>query len=206
MPRPSEPLLAWLREKLKEKSLNVAHVATTTGLERGRLRRILKGSEGMTVDELMTISDTLQLDPADLTIPDTATTTPVPSAPASVDPFGNQPEQLFRIAFDLGCDFLFLASIDQLDDSGVPAAVLAQYTDLLPIHLQAAYHQYNEPRYDRSGVTLTLSFDALYECSFPWTAIRRIVFEPVSPEIEPDEEVEPPSEASSPAPFLRLVT
>lgn len=128
------------------------------------------------------------------------------SIPFSLDPLGNQPSQLFQVAFTLGVDFLFLASADALANSGVPKSVLSKYIGRdLPIKLDAAYHPYNNPRYDESSITLTLSFDVLHECTFPWTSIRQVVFFPAAPspvEDEPEEE-EPPQKPGKP--FLRLV-
>lgn len=221
MSRPSEPLLAWLRELLKSRGLNTANLAQTAGLERSRVRKILGGSEAMTVDELMQISDALDLDPNDLAqgqLPEPVEKE-VPSAgPAlasvveeppedtgpEVDPFGNQPEQLFKVAFGLGCTFYFLTDTAQLDGSGVPKNVLDQYRGgQLPIKLEAAYHQYNEPRYSDEGITLTLSFDALYECFFPWSCVQQFVLFPDPPEPASDPTDEEPSEG---VPHLRLVT
>lgn len=218
MARPSEPLLAWLRNMLKSKGLNTAHVADASGIPRARVRKILAGSEDMTVDELMMLSDSLQLDPTDLTGVAAAEAAaaaagdvdPEPEADDAeaprVDPWGNQPEQLFRIAFELGCDFFFLADTEQLEDSGIPGHVLDPYRGReLPIKLDAAYHRYNEPRYDEDGITLTLSFDALYDCHFRWTCIKQFVLFPVQPEpAQPTEEEE--EEQPDGVPHLRLVT
>lgn len=212
MSRPSEPLLAWLRNTLKTKGLNTAHVAEAAKIDRSRVRKILSGAEDMTVDELMKLSDALELDPADLTgqsLPDADALIPAVESPVSndgpqIDPFGNQPEQLFKVAFDLGCTFLFVADTSLIEDSGVPGAVLRQYKDgKLPIRLEAAYHKYNEPRYSDDGITLTLSFDALYDCYFPWAAVEQFVLYPIAPDPAP----ETPEEIETPAvPHLRLVT
>lgn len=219
MARPSEPLLAWLRKMLKSKGLNTAHVADASGIARKRVRKILAGTEDMTVDELMMLSDSLQLDPADLTgvgaadvaaEADDADVDPTAELdaidPPMVDPWGNQPEQLFRIAFELGCDFFFLADTEHLDESGIPDHVLEPYQGReLPIKLDAAYHRYNEPRYDEDGITLTLSFDALYDCHFKWPCIKQFVLFPIQPEpAQPTEEEE--EEQPAGVPHLRLVT
>jgi transcriptional regulator with XRE-family HTH domain len=213
MARPSEPLLAWLRDMLKTKGLNTAHVADASGIARARIRKILAGTDDMTVDELMMLSDALQLDPADLTsatLPKDVAPKPVEavSTGPNVDPWGNQPEQLFQIAFALGCDFFFLADTSELADSGIPASVLEQYRGReLPIKLDAQYHKYNDPRYSVDGVTLTLSFDALYECSFRWSCIRQFVLFPVAP--EPTNETDHTDDVDAPpagVPHLRLVT
>lgn len=211
MSRPSEPLLAWLREMLKTKGLNTAHVAEVTGLDRSRVRKILGGAADMTVDELMLLSDALELDPTDLAgqrleapsdAPKLAAAEPDGPVGPDVDPFGNQPEQLFRVAFGLGCTFFFLADTTLLEDSGVPGQVLQQYDGgELPIRLEAAYHKYNEPRYHEDGITLTLSFDALYDCTFPWACVRQFVLFPLQPEPASD-----PTDEPERGPHLRLVT
>ncbi len=239
MTRPSAPLLEWLRDMLKQKGLNTAHVADASGLSRSRVRKILAGTEDMTVDELMLLSDSLQLDPSDLTAATAAqlpsdpeasadttpsdaadaaeTITPVhgaesvsaptePELPA-VDPWGNQPEQLFKIAFALGCDFFFLADTKALEGSGVPDAVIDQYRGReLPIKLDAAYHKYNEPKYSDDSIQLTLSFDKLYDCTFKWSAIRQLVLFPIPPEETAEGDDPDPDPPSSGVPHLRLVT
>ena len=199
MGRPSAPLLSWLRDMLKQKGLNTAHVADASGIPRARIRRILDGTEDMTVDELMLLSDSLQLDPADLSSQAIAQAEAKADAPViepedtlGVDPWGNQPEQLFRIAFGLGCDFFFLADTTQLEGSGVPETVLKQYNGReLPIKLDAAYHKYNDPKYGPDGITLTLSFDQLYDCTFRWPAIKQFVLFPLAPEPPSDTDEAP---------------
>ncbi|MFK7929162.1 MAG: helix-turn-helix domain-containing protein [Myxococcota bacterium] len=122
-----------------------------------------------------------------------------------VDPFGNHARQLFEVGFALGCTFFFLAKAEQLAESGVPASVLSRYADGdLPIQLDAAYHPYNEPTFDATGVALKLSFDAIYDCYFPWSAIHRVTFFPelIEDDATPDDEEESPKPS---APFLRLV-
>ncbi len=229
MARPSDALLAWLRDLIKERGLNTAAVAERAGLPRGRVRKLLAGSEPMLVDELMRLSEALEISPADMGLPDGAgqlldgedvvadglTAAPTGGGgggeeeePLGLDPFGNHPEQMFRAAFALGCDFFFLADVSELEDSGVPGHVLAQYEGQeLPIKLDAAYHSYNEPRYHDDRIHLTLSFDQLYECTFPYASIKRFVLFPVPPEVvvPPD----PPADDVEELPFvphLRLVT
>lgn len=237
MARPSDPLLALLRRLLDERGMNTARLAEQTQITRPRARKILAGTEPMLVDELLRIGEALKLSPADLglaagTIPvgepegdhsaaaagladanhDDALDFPEASldrkSEPTVDPWGNQPEQLFRIAFGLGCDFFFLVDTQQIEDSGVPKHVLTSYAGReLPIRLDAAYHAYNEPRYSENSVTLTLSFDALYECTFPWGAIKQFVLFPATPDEPPAEELDDDSEeAPRQTSHLRLVT
>lgn len=208
----SEPLLRMLRELMQKRGLNTAAVAANADLDRHRLRRVLKGSEPMTVDELLRIGQALNLSPEDLGLPTDADFPDKPSEPVEVveapddalgvDPWGNHAEQLFQVGFALGCDFLFLADVTLLEGSGVPQAVLSQFAEReLPIKLDATYHRYNDPHYTPNGITLTLSFDQLCECKFPWAAIKQVMFFP-APAEPPGEEEETPEER----PVLRLIT
>jgi transcriptional regulator with XRE-family HTH domain len=216
--RPSEQLLVWLRELIQRKGLNTAAVAEKAGLPRARVRKLLGGAEPMLVDELMQLSGALDITPGDMglaQLDDAPEGDVAPSSlaeaeadPVKVDPFGNHPEQMFRVAFGLGVDFFFLTDVAQLADSGVPQPVLAQYEGgELPIKLDAAYHSYNDPRYSEHGITLTLSFDQLYECTFPWSAVKQFILfpaEPVQP-AAPEPEPEPEGTGGG-VPHLRLVT
>jgi transcriptional regulator with XRE-family HTH domain len=196
MGRPSDPVLKWLRSLIESRGLNTAALAEKSKIPRQRLRRILAGGDAMLVDELMQVSNALQISPADMGLhgpdlpegdgeapvptfePDTL---PLPDEPAAtgLDPWGNHVEQLFRAGFTLGCDFHFAADPAELEGSGVPEAVLRGYQGRgLPIEMKAEYHPYNNPRYDADGITLTLSFDGLHECRFPWTSIRHVLFLP----------------------------
>jgi hypothetical protein len=211
MARPSDALLAWLRRLIETKNSSVADLATRTGLDRGRLRKVLAGAEPMTLDELLLVSQTLEIQPTDFGLPggtELADAPPPEPAPSTwrVDPWGNQPEQLFRMAFELGCDFYFTSDATLLAGSGVPESVLSRHPRELGIKLDAAYHKYNLPRYGAESVTLSLSFDALYECTFPWRAIRQVVFWPAAPELAPAEPPAPEPPAPKKGGHLRLVT
>lgn len=212
-------LLRWLRDVIEDRNLNVAALADKAGIARERLRTVLLGNEAMTVEELLSISEALEISPADFGFTAPASPEPRvlplrapteapwrPEAPGKgveADPYGNHPRQLFELGFALGCDFLFYAKTDELAESGVPRDVLARYTPRdVAIKLDAAYQPYNEPRYDDDAITLTLSFDALYDCRFPWTSIRQVVFFPAPPEKKP---AEPPKPSDKARPKLRLV-
>jgi transcriptional regulator with XRE-family HTH domain len=221
--RASDDLLRWLRRLIQERKLTAASLAEAAGIPRNRARHVLTGTEPMTVDELLMITHALKLSPADFargaTVEEAAPAGPSQTADAGepvldeegrlsmpLDPLGNHVRQLFEIGFLLGVDFLFLARTSDLVDSNVPQNVLDQHGNRdLPIKLDAAYHQHNKPRYEPDGITLTLSFDALYECRFPWRAIHKVIFLPMPPEapVEEEPEVEPP--APKGRPHLRLV-
>jgi len=208
--KPSAPILAWLRTQLKNKGLNVAALAGKTGAKRKDVRKVLDGREPLTVDQLMTWTQALDLSLEELVaVPVEVPETEAPRAATEddtrfvVDPFGMQAEQALKFAFAAGTDFSFVADTTQLQDSGVPQNVLSRFPQHLLIQLDAAYHAHNNPRFDERGVSLTLSFDTLYECSFPWSAVLEVRLRLEPPDALPPEEDEP-EEPSGPT--LRLVT
>jgi len=194
--RPSEPLLRWLRQQIDARGENTASLATRIGRPRGELRKVLTGVEPLTVDDLVRMTEALGVTSADVNLPVVAD---VEGDDAVESPhWENQPWTLFRLGFDHGIDFLFLAAADDLEDWGGPEAVREAHKGReLAIQLDSQFHRYMNPRMDDAGVSLTLSFDTLYDCRFPWKAIRRVVFTPLPP--APPKPVEPPK------PGLRLV-
>ena len=225
--RPSAPLVTILREAARKKGWNTSALAAETGLERGHLKRLLAGREPMLVDEMILLSNAMQLDPSDMgvTIPDGAEITveeppepppptplkaigrhePPPAMPAFPDLDGVQAEQIFRLGFMLGCDLLFVADTAQLSESGVPAAVLQRYRENLPIRLDAAYHRHYRPEYFPVGVELRLSFDAVYTCLFPWAAIRQVTLFPFAPDLPDEDEPEETDESGRQVGHLRVI-
>lgn len=219
MARSTDNLLGLLRRLMQQRGVQVAALAEKTGIARGHLRKVLTGSQPMLVDELVAVSTALDIQPHELGVADVTqqrqhasvladADVPVPPAEA-IDPFGNHTEQLFRIGFALGCDFAFVARAEALADSGVPAPVLAKSPGgKLVFTLDARYHPDNDPRYDPEGITLTLSFDRLVDCRFPYASVVQVSFSPVASEkSEPESEPEPTDEKKKPGrPHLRLVT
>lgn len=213
MGRPSDQVLAWLRKIMADRNVNTAALAERVGMPRVRMRKLLSGAEPMLVDDLLAISQVLDIKPADMGVPEGAEAPPtVPAADATprIDPFGNHPSQLMRMAFDLGCDVQFVCDTSKLADSGVPRQVLDAHAQRpLPIRLDAAYHSYNEPRFDDDGLTVLLSFDALYTCRFPWAAFVHVTFFPAPWEgVSTADVPEDPPQAPTPEkrrPHLRLV-
>ena len=209
-----ENLLEWLRKLLAERGLAVGALAATSGIERKRLRRVLGGSAEMTVREMIAIFSAMEISPEEMglgAVPSDEFAPLMPITPEDngprVDPWGNQTRQLIEIAFELGCDFSFLADTSALADSGIPEPVLARFQGgPLLIKLDAAYHKYNKPRYTERNLTLTLSFDALHDCTFPWHAISQVAFFPLAeePDTPPDSEGQDDEEPNRPT--LRLVT
>jgi hypothetical protein len=204
-------LIEWIRKLLAERGLAVGALAASTGIERKRLRRVLGGSAEMTVREMVAIVGAMEISAEEMGMSAleaaSASPAPVPEAQPAVDPWGNQTQQLFEMAFALGCDFSFLADTSALTDSGIPEPVLARFNNgPLLIKLDAAYHKYNKPRYTERDVTLTLSFDALYDCTFPWTAISQVAFFPMVEELDSSPEPDDGEEETPDRPTLRLVT
>lgn len=203
----SAPLIAMIRRISEERGYNVATLAERAQIPRKRLRQLLDGTEPMLVDELMQISTALELTPAEFGLTpesldeDPPEITVLPGAQVlTVGPWDPHTERLIQVAFQLGCDFLFTARTELLAGSGVPASVLKSYQGReFPIRLEAEYHKYNDPKYDPEGLTLTLSFDAIYTCHFPWESIRQVVFFPEPPAREE------PKPAPTEKPSLRLV-
>ena len=227
--RPSEPILAWFRQALRDRGMNTAALANQVGEKRGLVRRVLSGREPLTVDQMVAWSQALELSMEDLarfqgaSLPEDAgapaggapgaaalKATPEPPSgepdPYSIDPYGLQGAQAIRLGFALGVDFAFVADARQLADSGVPASVLEQWQDRLVIKLEAAYHRHNAPVFDERGLTLVLSFDTLYTCKFPWSAVLQVTFFVEPPPPAPDEDPAPePEPEERGRPMLRLV-
>ena len=111
-------------------------------------------------------------------------------APAfSIDPYGNHAQQALQLGFALGCDMFVVFDTSLILESGVPRASLERYSKTLPIRLDAAYHRHYAPKYLPQGVQLTLSFDALHTCLFPWAAIQQVTLFPLPPsDDEPESE------------------
>ncbi len=207
--RPSEPILGWLRNALESKGLNSAALAKRVSEKRSVVRNVLAGQESLTVDQLMTWTQALELSLEELMgipeseLPSAPERSEVPDdQPIALDPYGIQAEQACRLAFGLGVDFALVADSSQLQDSGIPASVLERFPEQLVLKLDAAYHRHNHPRFDAHGITLTLSFDALRTCTVPWAAVLQVVLDLVPP---PPSEPERAEEGAD-RPMLRLVT
>lgn len=208
--RPSEPLLTFLRDVIRQKGYTTAELADRCGIDRADLKRRLAGAEPLTVDEFVQIANALELSPTELGLAGeppgpprvVADGTPeAPSGPPAPDPLGNLAEQVLRMGFALGVDLFLHLDATQLADSGVPPAVRKQFPELLPLALPAKWHRHNRPRFEADSFECVLSFDRLYTCTFPWTAFRAVRFDlPV--EAAPPPTVEPPAPAR---PTLRVI-
>ena len=219
--RPSEPILRLIRDTARKRGLNTAALARAAGIERARLKHVLAGSEPLTVDDFIRISEALQFDPGELgalpaeggapaTGGDEAPADPrVPEAMPRVhagpdaivpDPLGNHAEQALRLGYGMGCDILLVLDTAKAADSGIPRHVLSRFPERLSIRLDAAYHAPQDPRFLPEGFRVNLSFDSLYTVLIPWEAIEQVVFVPLPPEPLPDAPPEP-----GPGGHLRLV-
>ncbi|MGB0639958.1 MAG: hypothetical protein ACPGTU_11530, partial [Myxococcota bacterium] len=87
-----------------------------------------------------------------------------------------------------------------LSESGIPESSLKQFSDLLPLKLDAAFHHHNDPRFLPTGVQLVLSFDALYTCTIPWDAFVQVTMMPLV--TVPEEPAPPPTSSNT---HLRLI-
>lgn len=219
-PRPSEPLLVFLRDAIRRKGLSTADLAERLGRERGEIKRALAGTDPLTVDDLVLLSQALQLTPAELGIgppePTEEEPAPVPlrvasSAAAAVasppedegpDPLGNLPEQVMRMGFTLGLDLFVDCDSTQLKDSGIPASALAAAPRVIRLTFPAKYHRHNRPQFGVEMFACRLSFDKIYDVSLPWSSFR--VVSTVFPEEAPPP-APPPEPATKPRPALRLV-
>ncbi len=218
MSRPSDPLLGFLRDEVRRRALTTQALSEATGIDRSILKRRLAGTEAMTVDDLVLLSDALGFGKDGIGLAGTAPfSAPTEQRPPltidtpdddsddddAPDPEGNLPKQVVGLAFALGIDVMLMLDSTQLGDSGVPAAVLGRFKEHLPIRLEARLHRHYKPRFGDDAFECVLSFDRLYTCTFPWTAFRQVHF--VLPVEAPV--VAPPPEPPKPAgkPFLRVI-
>ena len=213
---PSKPIVTWLRNVIREKSINTAELARLVEAPRAVVRAVLAGREPLTVDQLVGWTRALELDVKDLMgiaanaeqIAELEAEAPPPALaladnePLLIDPYGLQAEQALKVAFEIGVNVSFLCDSRQLAESGVPAHVLERQPEHLVIQLDAAFHRHNDPAYSEHGISLSLSFDALCRCTFPWSAISQVILH-----VEPPEPTEstPEDEEPTGGPHLRLV-
>jgi len=220
--RPSEPLLAMLRKVANEKKLNTAALARAAEVPRSRMKHILSGSEPMTVDEFIQLSQVLELDPTGMaeSLEEEAAAEPEEgpglrslhrreSVGLDVDPLGNHAWQILQLGLMLGIDMFIVLDASKLADSGVPKQVLDRYPEHLPLRLDAAYHRHHQATYLPVGLQVRLSFDALYTCVIPWDAFTEVRLTPLPPDpVEPEPEPDPEPDPSDSKPrrgHLRLV-
>ena len=205
MPRPSDALLAFLRETITRRGLNTAALAERAKIDRLALKKRLAGQEDLTVDELIRIAGVLEIDPQAMSVPDPdALPAGEPAPEWTPDPYGNLAKQALRLGFALGADLFVTFETKHLDDSGVPSAVLARFKDALPIKLEARWHPQNKPIFQEDAFVCVLSFDRLRTCTFPWRAIRQVQF--LLPEVAEEPAPPPgPKPTAGAAPFLRVV-
>lgn len=218
VPRPSEPLLVFLRDAIRRKGLSTADLAERVGKGRAEIKRALAGTDPLTVDDLVLMSQALQLTPAELGLvpPDAPQPTedvpaPVPlrvagddppEAPAGgPDPFGNLPEQVLRLGFTLGLDLMVECDSTKLGASGIPKTALDANPKFMKLAFPAKYHKHNQAVFGAEAFGVRLSFDKIYTCALPWESIRGVSF------ILPAEEPAPPAPAPEPTrrPALRVV-
>jgi len=208
MSSPSAPLLRVLRDVIARRKVDSGALARTAGVKRSRLKRVLSGAEPLTVDELMLLSQALELQPTDLAgvigddAPAAAPVTPIAERVLHIEHLGNQAEQMLKLGLGLRCDIMLSLDSEELGESGIPADVIRRFPREVPIRLESAFHRHHNPRFLPAGLAVTLSFDSLYECTLPWAAIRHVVLFPAPW----DPESEPVVEETPARGHLRLVT
>jgi hypothetical protein len=207
--RPSDAVLTWLRERIDARGLKTSKVAKAIGLKTPEFRKLLAGETPMLLDDFVRLGDVLGLDANDvagLPAADLATTfTPTEVPEPERTPC--QAELLFKLGFDMQIDIHVRFIESELGDWGGPDSARASFVGKdMPIQLMAQYHRYMEPQLDDAGLHVTLSFDTLYRCTFPWSSIRAVTFVPFTPPpVAPPPAKVKPSEPAPARPTLRLV-
>jgi len=221
--RPSEPLLALVREAIRKRGLTTGEVADRASIERGALKRRLSGVEDLSVDDFLRLAQALDLQQEVAGLagapPEAGPRTlravgpavidePPPLEPERVhglDPYGSVGKQLVEQGFALGLDMLVHFERARIDNSGVPRAVLAdkRFAEALPIRFEPRWHRHNAPEFHDEELVVRLSFDALYTCRFPWAAVRSVSF--TVPDESPPAPPPEPEEKKPARPVLRLV-
>ena len=188
--QPSVQLLRILRKTAKARGLNTASLANTAGIPRGEMKRVLGGLSPLSVDVFARLAQALNIGEAELTNTAFSTNqtespklTPIAHQEAQelppIDPLGNHADQIIRLGFALGCDLTLVLITNGLADAGFPESVIEKHPQQLPIRLDAAFHQHNDPSFLPEKLRLTLSFDALYTVHIPWQSIAHVVIQPL---------------------------
>lgn len=211
-----------LRDALQKRGGSTAELAARVGMDRAELKKRLSGADDLTIDQFLRLADALELqkDVAGLAVqvpgPEAEEdevvagdeSVPVhtlrgPADAEGLDTFGNPSRELVRGGFGWGLDMFLQFDATQLGGSGVPESVLRKFPETLPIRLEARWHRHNRPEFGETEFTVTLSFDALRVCTFPWAALRTVSFT-IPPEVVAPPQ--PPAPEPGPVrPVLRLV-
>lgn len=221
--RPSDPLLKLLRDALLKRGLSTIDLASKVGMGRAELKKRLAGGADLTIDQFLILAQALDLQKhvvglagqefaaeeegavagdESVSAVHTLRASSGDSSTPGLDPFENPARELVRGGFGWELDMFLQFDVALLQGSGVPESVLRKFPETLPIRLESRWHRHNRPDFGDDALSVTLSFDSLLVCSFPWAALRTVSFTlpvdtsaPVTPEPAP----------SSPRPVLRLV-
>lgn len=211
MQSPSQYILEGLLAILREKQLTTSALAKQVGKSKREVKSILSGQTPLTVDDLSTITQALDIKDADLqrfmnvpitqdlddeehesdalVMEMTKTDEVEPEENWVPNPVGVHSMQALKVGFALGCNLFFIANTRDLQDSGIPEAVLKQYGDKLPIRLDSEYFHHYRPEYFDDGLEIRLSFDAVYTCFFPWHVFEQVTFFVDDDEVEANDPV-----------------
>ena len=216
----SEQLLRIIRGKLQEKKMNTAALAGQMGYARKDVKKILAGKTPLLVEDFANIARVLELeqdmfpsssspdgieDDNDQSEPSVQALHSAHSEDNEPDytpkPFENHAQQMLLFGFGLGVDILLMLDANQLDGSNIPEHIKERFPSKFPVRLDAMYHQKMKLRIHELAFEILLSFDGLYDCIIPWSAVEQVVLFPIHDE-EPSEDS---SEDHNTGPHLRLV-
>lgn len=212
MTRPSDAVLTWLRERIDARGLKTTKLAKAIGRKTPELRKMLAGDEPMLLDDFVRLGDVLGLDADDIAgLPAADAAAPsmptlAPLLPPDPDREPCQAELLFKLGFDMQIDIHVRFIESELGEWGGPDSARAAFVGKdMPIQLMAQYHRNMDPQLDDAGLHVTLSFDTLYRCTFPWSSVRAVTFVPFAPAPPAPPPAKKPTEAAPARPALRLV-
>ena len=213
----SEQLLAIIRSTLLKKKMNTAALAGQMGYSRKEIKKILSGKTPLLVEDFANIARVLELeqdllnstqgfsaeDQSEEKIANSLKTIEA-DEDQTVDftprPLDNHAQQMLLFGFGLGVDILLMLDGDQLDGSNIPDHIRDRFPSKFPVRLDALYHDKMKLRTYELAFEILLSFDGLYECIIPWSAVEQVVLFPIQDD-EPSEE----SSEEHTGPHLRLV-
>ena len=211
----SEQLLAIIRNALLKKKMNTAALAELTGYSRKDIKKILSGKTPLLVEDFANIAQALELEqdllPTSASSQNEVSLEDIQEPPIQAireeqevdytpQPLENHAQQMLLFGFGLGVDILLMLDGDQLEGSNIPNHILDRFPSKFPVRLDALYHDKMKLRTYELAFEILLSFDGLYECIIPWSAVEQVVLFPIQ-----DDEPSDDSSEEHTGPHLRLV-